>query len=177
MASSLTDPSPLQTRYATLPEQFLSSLASTNWFNETIDRGRYSEDYELVCPYYRVGCNSSCRRSTLEKHLQEECYFAQQMKLLDAANLVGSSGGGGGGGGDNGNSGDFSPDDYEIVCPYAFMGCTYVPPPAHDDTPSLTHINTFSPTTTPLCTYVPPPAHDDTPSHPHHTHPLSPPQY
>ena len=125
-------------RHDRVSNQFLNSLASTNWFNETIDKGRYSEDYELVCPYYRMGCKQSCRRSTLEKHLQQECYFAQQMKLMDAANLVGSSGSGSGSGSSNtsnhdtstgtgsGTGGDdFRPDDYEIVCPYAFMGCTY----------------------------------------------------
>ena len=101
-----------------------------------------------------MGCKESCRRSTLEKHLKEECYVAQQMKAMDTANLIG----GGGGeltqpsdhttiGGNKGIGGDettslpaivatgstsstdreysHSYSDYEIVCPYAFMGCTF----------------------------------------------------
>ena len=103
-----------------------------------------------------MGCKESCRRSTLEKHLKEECYVAQQMKLMDAANLTG---GGGGdqkhppdhltttGGGSKGKGDEVTDEDaaagtkasgardyshsysdygdYEIVCPYAFMGCTF----------------------------------------------------
>ena len=126
-----------------MSDQFLSSLTSTNWFNETIDKGRYSEDYELVCPYFRMGCKESCRRSTLEKHLKEDCYVAQQMRVMDAANLTGGGGGdmsppldpSATGGGDKGKGDESTPlqastdrdsySDYEIVCPYAFMGCTF----------------------------------------------------
>jgi hypothetical protein len=91
---------------------FLSSLASTNWFNEAISA--YSEDYELVCPYYRMGCKVSCRRSTLQKHLTDECIFAQQIKQMDMASNK-----------TNHDDGNFQPDNYEIICPNAFMGCTF----------------------------------------------------
>lgn len=86
-----------------------------------------------------MGCKVSCRRSTLQRHLSEECIFARQIKDMDVANTH-----------DN-----FKPDDYEvchpfleicffssicnvsrcilkfwdfssqIICPNAFMGCTY----------------------------------------------------
>ena len=104
-----------------------------------------------------MGCKESCRRSTLEKHLKEECYVAQQMRVMDAANLTGGGGGdltqpldtmknntAGGGGSESKGDGIATPQedgvpgakaatsadrdsysDYEIVCPYAFMGCTY----------------------------------------------------
>lgn len=62
-----------------------------------------------------MGCKVSCRRSTLEKHLGEECIFARQIKDMDVASKA-----------DN-----FNPDDYEVssaqlkstVLPYAVTGC------------------------------------------------------
>ena len=45
-----------------------------------------------------MGCKVSCRRSTLEKHLGEECIFARQIKDMDVASKA-----------DN-----FNPDDYEV---------------------------------------------------------------
>ena len=44
-----------------------------------------------------MGCKVSCRRSTLEKHLKEECAFAQQIKDRDMASNI-----------------EFKPDDYEV---------------------------------------------------------------
>ena len=82
--------------------QFLSSLSSTNWFNETITA--YHEDYELVCPYYKLGCRVSCRRGNIEKHLKK-CRFA--LELIDEP-LPEISGG------------------YEVVCPNAVLGCPYI---------------------------------------------------
>lgn len=82
--------------------QFLSSLSSTNWFNETITA--YHEDYELVCPYFKLGCRVSCRRGTIEKHLKK-CRFA--LEMIDAP-LPEISGG------------------YEVVCPNSVLGCVYI---------------------------------------------------
>lgn len=82
--------------------QFLSTLSSTNWFNETITA--YHEDYELVCPYYKLGCRVSCRRGNIEKHLKK-CRFA--LELIDEP-LPEISGG------------------YEVVCPNAVLGCPYI---------------------------------------------------
>jgi hypothetical protein len=56
------------------------------------------QDYELVCPYYRMGCKVSCRRSTLQRHLSEECILARQIKDMDVANTHDT----------------FKPDDYEV---------------------------------------------------------------
>jgi hypothetical protein len=85
------------------------TLTATNWFNETISA--YSEDYELVCPYYRLGCRVSCRRSTVAKHLRE-CTFAFEIQPNSIESAVG---------------GDSSAlEDYEIVCPNSVLGCMHV---------------------------------------------------
>ena len=31
----------------------------------------YHEDYELVCPYYKMGCRVKCSRLNIAKHLKE----------------------------------------------------------------------------------------------------------
>ena len=52
-----------------ISSQFLNSLTATNWFNETIST--YSDDYELVCPYYKLGKNGSSsyyRHISLSSH-------------------------------------------------------------------------------------------------------------
>lgn len=82
--------------------QFLSSLSSTNWFNETITA--YHEDYELVCPYYKLGCRVSCRRGNIEKHLKK-CRFALDLIEQPLPELTGG---------------------YEVVCPNSILGCTYI---------------------------------------------------
>ena len=81
-----------------ISDQFLATLASTQWFSDMISA--YHEDYEIVCPYYRigaymlalyilyvhgyayrlnsrmhVGCRAKCRRSDIQQHLSE-CPFA-----------------------------------------------------------------------------------------------------
>ena len=59
------------------------------------------DDYELVCPYFRMGCSETCRRSTVTQHLKH-CRFARNDTVAapDA-------------------------DIYEVMCPYARLGCRY----------------------------------------------------
>lgn len=47
-----------------ISSQFLASLCSTQWFEGTVSL--YNENYELVCPYYKLGCRISCRRLNLK---------------------------------------------------------------------------------------------------------------
>jgi hypothetical protein len=82
--------------------QFLSNLTSTNWFNDAITA--YHEDYELVCPYYKLGCNVYCRRSTLQQHLKK-CRFAIEYTTTSQPASDDNS--------------------YEVVCPNSILGCTY----------------------------------------------------
>ena len=82
--------------------QFLLTLSSTNWFNETITA--YHEDYELVCPYYKLGCRVSCRRGNIEKHLKR-CRFALELKDQGLPEIVGG---------------------YEVVCPNSILGDIYL---------------------------------------------------
>ena len=60
-------------RAARISSNYLDTLAGTCWLNETIST--YSEDYELVCPYYKLGCRAVCRRAVLTKHMRE-CTYA-----------------------------------------------------------------------------------------------------
>jgi len=85
-----------------ISSQFLSSLCSTSWFEGTVSL--YNEDYDLVCPYFKLGCKVSCRRSNLKKHL-EECPYTLEPKADD--NFI-----------------EF--DTYEVVCPNSSMGCNYI---------------------------------------------------
>ena len=71
---------------------------SHHFFFYNIRHYHSSQDYELVCPYYRMGCKVSCRRSTLESHLKTDCAFAQQIKDMDTAS----------------SKDIFNPDDYEV---------------------------------------------------------------
>jgi hypothetical protein len=91
-----------QERAERISAQFLSTLSSTNWFNETITD--YHEDYELVCPYYKLGCRVSCRRGTIGKHLKK-CRFA--LELVEQGLPE-------------------TPGGYEVVCPNSILGCTYI---------------------------------------------------
>ncbi len=83
-----------------ISSHFLAALTSTHWFNTTISA--YNEDYELVCPYYKLGCRLTCRRSTLTKHLQS-CSFACEP-------VVKSS----------------SIDDQEVICLFSTIGCNFI---------------------------------------------------
>jgi hypothetical protein len=82
--------------------QFLSNLTSTNWFNDAITA--YHEDYELVCPYYKLGCKVYCRRSTVQQHLKK-CRFAIEYTTTSQPASDENS--------------------YEVVCPNSILGCTY----------------------------------------------------
>lgn len=92
-------------RYDRISQQFLLSMTSTNWFNETIST--YSEDYELVCPYVRFGCGVTCNRSTISQHLRN-CQFAISIDKMAFTTYpeVGLS--------------------EEVVCPNTILGCQYV---------------------------------------------------
>jgi len=83
-----------------ISSQFLNALTSTNWFHETIST--YSDDYELVCPYYKLGCRASCRRASVAEHLRE-CTFAVEM--VDQEQM------------DTGQ--------YEVVCLFSKLGCRF----------------------------------------------------
>ena len=91
-----------QEKHERISAQFLSNLTSTNWFNETITA--YHEDYELVCPYYKLGCRVSCRRSNVEIHMKT-CRFA--LELGDVPSTLPDNG-------------------YEVVCPNSVLGCNYI---------------------------------------------------
>jgi predicted nucleotidyltransferase len=104
-----------------ISNQFLASLASTQWFNETISA--YSDDYELVCPYYKLGCRVNCRRSTLRQHLLE-CEFCMDLstylnKDRTEGDVDGTSATG------LGHAASSSILEYEVVCPNAILGCRY----------------------------------------------------
>jgi DNA polymerase sigma len=93
-----------------ISDHFLATLSSTSWFNETISS--FHEDYELVCPYYRLGCRVHCKRSTIAAHLKE-CAYAVEGLLS-------------------------SPEDerrlkslvrekaYDVVCPNRIIGCNFI---------------------------------------------------
>jgi len=48
--------------------ELLGALQNTVFFAETV-QSTYSDDYEVVCPYYAMGCRSVCQRSHLNSHL------------------------------------------------------------------------------------------------------------
>lgn len=87
-------------RHERISSQFINNLTTTKWFNETIST--YHEDYELVCPYVRLGCRAVCRRSTIESHMKQ-CIFA-----LEVTNR------------------QIPTTEYEVVCPNSVLGCTYI---------------------------------------------------
>jgi hypothetical protein len=83
--------------------QFLTNLTSTNWFNETIST--YTRDYEVVCPYYKLGCREVCRKTDIERHMKG-CKFA--IELATALNK------------------EIIVANYEVVCPNSVLGCPYI---------------------------------------------------
>ena len=91
--------------------QFLLSLTSTHWFNEITST--YNEDYDLVCPYYKLGCRTSCRRSTVTSHL-ENCQYALESKPCVNENS------------DDGTMKPFESQEYDIVCPNSVLGCSCI---------------------------------------------------
>ena len=86
-----------------ISSQFLDTLTSSSWFLETIST--YSEDYELVCPYYKLGCRACCRRASVERHLKE-CPYA--LEAHDTPALAQDSWA-----------------EYEVVCLFSRFGCTF----------------------------------------------------
>lgn len=90
-----------QERNERVYHQFLMSLTSTQWFNETISPSNLS-DYELTCPYFKLGCDWIGLRSHLANHL-ESCVFALEYKAPI----------------------DVSYEMDEVVCPNTVIGCTY----------------------------------------------------
>lgn len=83
--------------------QFLANLTSTNWFNETIST--YTRDYDVVCPYYKLGCREVCRKTDIERHMKG-CKFA--IELATALNK------------------EIVIANYEVVCPNSVLGCPYI---------------------------------------------------
>lgn len=88
---------------------YLVSLSSTNWFNELVST--FNDDYELVCPHYRMGCRANCRRSNLFTHL-ETCEFGDRESSgkLDFLLLQSSY---------------EEAVRFEVICPNAVLGCTF----------------------------------------------------
>lgn len=91
-----------------ISDNFLATLSSTRWFHEIIST--YQGDYELVCPYYSVGCRELCRRSTLTNHIKE-CSFGLEIcfRTNDEHHL----------------RAQLEAQDYEVVCPNSVLGCSY----------------------------------------------------
>lgn len=83
--------------------QFLTNLTATNWFNETISSYNL-QNYDVVCPYYKLGCRSVCRKTEIQKHMKT-CKFALEVKD-DSEKIVLT--------------------DYEVVCPNCVLGCTFI---------------------------------------------------
>ena len=84
-------------------EQFLANLTSTNWFNETIST--YLRDYDVVCPYYKLGCREVCRKTDIERHMKGCKYAIELASALNKELLVAN---------------------YEVVCPNSVLGCQYI---------------------------------------------------
>jgi hypothetical protein len=83
--------------------QFLTNLTATNWFNETISSFNL-QNYDVVCPYYKLGCRFVCRKTDIQKHMKS-CSFA--LEVPDRAEKIIST-------------------DYEVVCPNCVLGCTFI---------------------------------------------------
>lgn len=88
-----------------LSANFLTNLTSTNWFHETIVSSLPNKDYDVVCPYYKLGCRVTCKKSDIEKHVKN-CIFG-----LESSH--------------NSNS-EVLDEDYEVVCPNSILGCKYI---------------------------------------------------
>lgn len=82
--------------------QFLTNLTATNWFNETISS--YNDDYDVVCPYYKLGCRSICRKTNIQKHMKSCKYAIEAPHHSDEKMLT----------------------DYEVVCPNCVLGCVFI---------------------------------------------------
>ena len=87
-----------------LSENFLTNLTSTNWFHEAI-LSQNNRDYDVVCPFYKLGCRVTCKRSDIEKHVKS-CFFGFESNY-------------------NSNS-EVLEEDYEVVCPNSVLGCQYI---------------------------------------------------
>ena len=126
--------------------EFLRGTLNTQWFQGLVEPG-YDVDYEVACPNHTIGCNHTCPRSALERHLLQDCVFgagverhqrqaerdalAQALKLRQQAAAMHRRNNGEGE--EEGGEGDFAltdeegvgghPLDYEIMCPNATLGC------------------------------------------------------
>jgi hypothetical protein len=83
--------------------QFLTNLTATNWFNETISSFNL-QNYDVVCPYYKLGCRFVCRKIDIQKHMKS-CPFA--LEVPDRSEKIIAT-------------------DYEVVCPNCVLGCTFI---------------------------------------------------
>lgn len=83
--------------------QFLTNLTATNWFNETISSYNL-QNYDVVCPYYKLGCRVVCKKTEIQKHMKS-CSYALEVK--DHSEKIIST-------------------DYEVVCPNCVIGCTFI---------------------------------------------------
>ena len=81
--------------------QFLTNLTATNWFNETISS--YNDDYDVVCPYFKLGCRSICRKTEIQKHMKLCKYAIEVPRHAEEKSLT----------------------DYEVVCPNCVLGCAF----------------------------------------------------
>mmetsp|Transcript_17019 Transcript_17019/g.28390 ORF Transcript_17019/g.28390 Transcript_17019/m.28390 type:complete len:1248 (-) Transcript_17019:206-3949(-) len=87
-----------------LSDNFLNNLTSTNWFHEAIS-SIHNKDYDVVCPYYKLGCRVTCKKSAIEKHVQS-CSFGVESSHNSNREVL--------------------DEDYEVVCPNSVLGCDYI---------------------------------------------------
>ena len=86
-----------------LSANFLTNLTSTNWFHEAIS-SQHNKDYDVVCPYYKLGCRVTCKKSDIENHVKS-CPFAVESSQISNSEVL--------------------DENYEVVCPNSILGCTY----------------------------------------------------
>jgi len=108
-------------RQERLMKNYLSTLSSTSWFNELVSN--FSDDYELVCPYYYFGCTERCYRSNINEHLRVCKYKNHEDEIIHAQSRLKSQ--------LSGKCYEERPGsprfsfDYEAVCPNTILGCSF----------------------------------------------------
>ena len=95
--------------------QFLETMASSTWFADTIST--FVSDYEVVCPYTHLGCQTTCKRNDLQDHIVSCEYHNHDDVTVNKQNRSADQSG------ENANA--FEPELHELVCPYAVMGCQH----------------------------------------------------
>jgi len=81
--------------------------------NPSLDETGFTDDYELVCPYTILGCDKTCLRSELDKHLQDCSFRAKSKDIVDE-------------GRDEEYRQLYNPLKRLVQCPYNVVGCERV---------------------------------------------------